>query len=186
MLFYITLLKVMQVVFCINLSQKVWSTIMILPIMVFSWIRNLDNLAPLALVANIGIFFGLFVIIGDEIYKLSGASSDGAAVLDTSSDHPIQPYGGFIATCVFLGNAIYSFEGIGVVSCVVVVTMYRYRGNHLGTSPREQDEEARECQESGVWWDDFHSEPVCILQSLGVLGVWTQGTVLHPSQPLRH
>ncbi len=104
----------MEVTYCIHWSHNVWTAIMIIPITTFSWIRNLDNLAPLSLIANVGIFFGIFVIVCDEIYKLTTSGPDSAAVLQTDSN--LVPYGTFISTCVFFGNAMYSFEGIGVVS----------------------------------------------------------------------
>ena len=95
-------------------SPKVYTAIMILPIVIFSWIRNLDSLAPLSVVANICMWFGLGVVIYDEISRLSTTGQNGAAVNNDKGS--LIGFGTFISISLFLGNAMYSFEGIGIVS----------------------------------------------------------------------
>ena len=111
----------MKDAYCIDWDIRAWMAIMIPPIIIFSWISNLDSLAPLALLANIGIFFGLFVIIGDELFKLSTKEA-----IVTKEPEKLSAYGSFIHTCVFFGNAIYSFEGIGVVSQLTGISLPKY------------------------------------------------------------
>lgn len=110
--------QIMNVVYCIDLDHRIWSAILIPIITIFSWIRNLDNLAPLSLVANVGIFFGIFVITCDELYKLSTHGEDQAVITKDSSQ--LNASTSFLKTCLFFGNAIYTFEGIGVVSVHLV------------------------------------------------------------------
>ena len=97
--------------YCIEWSIKAWIAIIILPIILFSWIRNLDNLAPLSTLANMCILVGLAVILYDEIYQLvtSGSSAVPVASGKVNSFDTIQPL------ALFFGTAIFSFEGIGVV-----------------------------------------------------------------------
>ena len=78
-------------------------------VVVFCWIRNLDSLAPLAMVANICIIFGLSVILYDCFYLVGERK---AAVNTFGVDAVIL---GGTAIPVFFGNAVYAFEGIGVV-----------------------------------------------------------------------
>ena len=101
----------------LNLSTQIWILILIPLVTVFCWIRNLDSLAPLAAVANICIIFGLSVILYDCFYLVGKRK---AAV----NTHGVDPFilGG-TAIPVFFGNAVYAFEGIGVVKCMKKSTM---------------------------------------------------------------
>ena len=93
----------------LSLSTQVWIVILIPLVTVFCWIRNLDSLAPLATVANICIIFGLSVILYDCFYLIGEQK---AAVNTYGVDAFIL---GGSAIPVFFGNAVYAFEGIGVV-----------------------------------------------------------------------
>ena len=58
-------------VFCdafgIHIDRHGWIAILILPMVVLSWIRNLDELASLSMVANICIGCALLIILYEEI-----------------------------------------------------------------------------------------------------------------------
>ena len=59
-------------VFCsafgVQLGTRPWIAIIILPIIVFCWIRNLEDLTPFSTVANICILLSLAIILYQEIY----------------------------------------------------------------------------------------------------------------------
>lgn len=101
----------MSTTFCIDLDTKIWIATAILPIILFSWIKNLDHLAPLSALANICILLGLCVIFYDEIFHVFTHGSTKAAVRTST----LKPYGTVIKTALFFGNAIFSFEAIGAV-----------------------------------------------------------------------
>lgn len=77
---------------------------------VFSWIRNLDNLAPLSMFANLCIVFGLIIIIYAEVSKFAHSE----AQVQTNEKGLVRYRVAGMA--LFFGNAVFSFEGIGVVS----------------------------------------------------------------------
>lgn len=58
-------------VFCealaVTIGKEAWIAIIIIPVVVFCWIRNLESLAPFSLVANLCILFCLAVIFYEEI-----------------------------------------------------------------------------------------------------------------------
>ena len=93
----------------VHISTQVWIAILIPLVVIFGWIRNLDSLAPLATVANICYIFGLSVILYDCFYLVGERK---AAVNTVGVDAVIL---GGSAIPVFFGNAVYAFEGIGVV-----------------------------------------------------------------------
>lgn len=102
----------MSTTFCIDFDTKIWIATAILPVIIFSWIKNLDHLAPLSALANICILLGLCVIFYDEIFHLFTNGSTKAAVRTSK----LRPYGSsVIKTALFFGNAIFSFEAIGAV-----------------------------------------------------------------------
>ena len=113
----------MSQTYCIDWSIKAWIAIIILPIILFSWIRNLDNLAPLSTLANICILVGLAVILYDEIYRLVTNGSSAAAV-ETGT---VDSYGTIQPLALFFGTAIFSFEGIGVVCIKYVLYLLPYQ-----------------------------------------------------------
>ena len=92
-----------------DLSTQVWIVILIPLIVIFCWIRNLDSLAPLATVANICIIFGLAVILYDCFYLVG----EHKAAVNTVGVDAVMLGGSAIP--LFFGNAVYAFEGIGVV-----------------------------------------------------------------------
>ena len=96
-------------------AVKYWIVIIVGPMIVFSWIRNLDNLAPLSMFANLCILVGLAMIVYAEVRKFvqSDATVEtGKLEIWHMSDLPL-----------FFGNAVFSFEGIGVVSCLMIITI---------------------------------------------------------------
>ena len=54
-------------VFCtsfdVHLDQRVWIAILLVPVVVLSWIRNLEELSPFSLIANFCILFSMCVIL---------------------------------------------------------------------------------------------------------------------------
>lgn len=88
-----------------------WMVIFILPIVLFCWIRNLKNLAPLSAAANIAVFSAIVVVFYAEIHRLA---SSNAAVMKKESELVVvaSPLG----VVLFFGNAFVIFEGVGVVS----------------------------------------------------------------------
>lgn len=127
--FPFSLLQLLDQAYCLNVSKEAWIAAVILPVMIFCWIRNLDNLAPLSIIANVAIFVGLVFIFYDEFFRLTTSDDEYKAPFrlhdipfnnsgdsDSSSMTQLHSFGSIIGTSLFFGNVVYSFEGIGVVS----------------------------------------------------------------------
>ena len=48
-------------------NPQIWIAILVVPIVVLSWIRNLDELSSFSMVANICILIALVIIFFDEV-----------------------------------------------------------------------------------------------------------------------
>ncbi|XP_064404881.1 proton-coupled amino acid transporter 1-like [Halichondria panicea] len=97
-----------------------WIAVIIIPIVVFCWIRNLESLSPFSIIANACIVISLIVILYDEIYRfLSPDPKFKAAALHprnaTTGEGIVMIPQSITTAALFFGNAIYSFEGIGMV-----------------------------------------------------------------------
>jgi proton-coupled amino acid transporter len=110
--FYSVTITVLQVMDYYNaeLDIHVHMTVILLPMMLSCWIRDLKYLVPLSLFANFAMTFGIAV----TLYYMS-------------QDLPALSTREFIAPWtkipLFFGTAIYSFEGIGLV-CLVWFGLY--------------------------------------------------------------
>lgn len=93
-----------------ELDERVWIAILLPLVIVFCWIRNLDALFPFSTVANLCIFFGLAVILYYVFYLFVDKE---AKVFDESEVVAVKVGG--TALPFFFGNALYSYEGIGMV-----------------------------------------------------------------------
>lgn len=82
--------------------------IVTLAIIVLSWIRNLDHLAPLSLIGNICLFVGISVVLFDEVDRL--ATHRAAVYTDT-----FQPARFDLSLALFIGTVFFTFESIGSV-----------------------------------------------------------------------
>ena len=103
------------------IGYRAWIAILIPFVVIFCWIRNLDELTPFSLVANICILFSLAVIVYEEIYQLfvSNDPTEMAAIRTT----PLYLGPASITTLAFyFGGVMFSFEGIGVVSIIECAT----------------------------------------------------------------
>lgn len=67
MLLYIVPLQVFGDAFGIYINRHGWIAILILPMVILCWIRNLDELASLSMVANLCIGFALLIIFYAEV-----------------------------------------------------------------------------------------------------------------------
>lgn len=105
--------QVMFMAFGLDLSETQWIAILILPVVVFSWIRDLDQLSYFSMLANLAILFSLGVIFYDEIYRLTTSNASYQAQIRTTN---LPESTGAISVATFLGSAVFAFEGIGVVS----------------------------------------------------------------------
>lgn len=74
------------------------------------WIRELEELTPFSLIANLCIFLSLGVIFYEIAYQMYGKGVEIAAVR-TEHLKAIN----FAKLPLFFGTAVYAFEGIGVV-----------------------------------------------------------------------
>lgn len=93
-----------------ELDERIWIAILLPLVIVFCWIRNLDTLFPFSTVANLCIFFGLGVILYYVFYLFVDKE---AKVFDESKVVAVKVSG--TALPFFFGNALYSYEGIGMV-----------------------------------------------------------------------
>ena len=92
------------------LDERIWIAILLPLVIAFCWIRNLDTLIPFSTVANLCIFFGLGVILYYMFYLFVEKE---AKVFDESE--VVAAKVGGTALPFFFGNALYSYEGIGMV-----------------------------------------------------------------------
>ena len=98
--------------FDVHLSDQVWIAILILPLILFTWIRNLDTLAIFSAIANLCIVFSLVVIFYEEVYRFTTDYPPEKAAVRTES-FPLFTLG---SLPLFFGTAVYAYEGIGAVS----------------------------------------------------------------------
>lgn len=94
----------------VPLDKRVWIGILLPLVILFSWIKNLDTLVPFSLVANFCIFFGL----GAILYYIFYLFVEKTAEVFDSGEVVAVSIGGTVLP-VFFGNALYSYEGIGMV-----------------------------------------------------------------------
>ncbi|XP_034230033.1 proton-coupled amino acid transporter-like protein pathetic isoform X1 [Thrips palmi] len=88
--------------FWIDLDVQVYLGLLLIPMIVLNWVKNLKYLAPVSLFASILTITGLGITF---FYMLQGLPR-------TSSVHAFAPWH---KLPLFFGTAIYAFEGIGVV-----------------------------------------------------------------------
>ncbi|KAK9885665.1 hypothetical protein WA026_012428 [Henosepilachna vigintioctopunctata] len=77
-------------------------TIILVPMVLLNWIRNLKFLTPFSLIASILMSVGLIIIFGYLLNNIPPISG-------------IQEFGVSKDLALFFGTAVYAFEGIGVV-----------------------------------------------------------------------
>jgi len=95
----------------LELSIRIWIVIVLPIVVVFTWVRNLDTLAPLSFVGNIGLVFGLGSIL---YYIINKMAEKKAAVF-----HDNQVHAAILSTTglpIFFGNALFTYEAIGMVT----------------------------------------------------------------------
>lgn len=102
--------QVFSTAFNISIDCRVWMVIMLAPVILFSWIRNLDTLASFSSIANICIVFSLLVILYEEFYRFTTGSEASKAAVRVVSLPYVTPE----TLPLFFGTAVYAYEGIGV------------------------------------------------------------------------
>lgn len=109
----IVTLQVLSLAFDLDFHENELIAMLILPVVVCSWIRDLDKLSYYSMLANLALLFSLVVIFYDEIYHLITTDPAYAAQIKETGLPAVK---GAISVATFLGGAVYAFEGIGVVS----------------------------------------------------------------------
>uniref|UniRef100_A0A1X7UTD8 Uncharacterized protein n=2 Tax=Amphimedon queenslandica TaxID=400682 RepID=A0A1X7UTD8_AMPQE len=110
--------EIVQETYCIHYDKRIWILIILIPVILLSWIRNLDHLSSLSMLANLCILFGLAVIIYDEISQLVNGRAE------VVQPHPqLDSFGTAEKLALFFGNALFSYEAIGVQSCTLMMNV---------------------------------------------------------------
>jgi len=103
----------MSSAFDLSLGPRVWIAVILPLVIICCWIRNLDDLASISMVANVCILFCLAVILYEEIYQFVSQDPEETAAIRTGKVNwgpdPV------LGLALYFGSAIYAFEGIGVV-----------------------------------------------------------------------
>lgn len=97
----------------LELSIRVWIVIILPFVVVFTWIRNLDTLAPLSFVGNIGLVFGL----GSILFYIINKMAERKAIVS----HDAEAHAAILSMTglpVFFGNALFTYEAIGMVPMI--------------------------------------------------------------------
>lgn len=98
-----------------QIGYRAWIAILLPFVVIFCWIRNLDELTPFSTIANLCILFSLAVILYEEIYQLFVSSDQNEMAKIRTTALYLGP-SSVIALAFYFGGVMYSFEGIGVVS----------------------------------------------------------------------
>lgn len=99
----------------LELPTRVWMLIMLPIVIIFTWIKNLDALAPLSFVANVGLVFG----IGSVLFYLTDKMIEQKAAIFHDSDVNSTLQAATLTMSglpLFFGNVLFTFEAIGLVS----------------------------------------------------------------------
>ena len=119
---FVVIVVVIQVVcraFGLSWDPKIWILVILPFVIVFSWIRNLDDLTPFSMIGNLCILFSLIVITYEEIYLFASHDPmEMAAIRQGNANNAkvnLGPTSG-LGIALYFGGVIFSFEGIGVVS----------------------------------------------------------------------
>ena len=110
------LLCVSQVIgtYWVTLDVHAWLAILLVPMILLNWIKNLKYLAPVSMFAALLTSTGLGITF---FYMIQGLPK-------TSSVRMVAPWH---ELPLFFGTAIYAFEGIGVVSNANLSKLFRTR-----------------------------------------------------------
>ncbi|CAI8033134.1 Proton-coupled amino acid transporter 1 [Geodia barretti] len=104
--------QVLEDVYGVSLRKEVAIAIFVPLVIVATWIRNLDELAPLSTIANICIAFSLLVIVYDEMERFLTDREDIKAAVRVPGGVKLATYQ---TLPLFFGGVAFAFEGIGVV-----------------------------------------------------------------------
>lgn len=104
--------QVLDDVYGVSLNKEVVIAIFVPLVVMATWIRNLDELAPFSTIANICIAFSLLVILYDEIEKFVTKQEDDKAAVRVHDGVELATYK---TLPLFFGGVAFAFEGIGVV-----------------------------------------------------------------------
>lgn len=104
--------QVLEEVYCVTLKKEIAIAIFVPLVIVGTWIRNLDELAPLSTIANICIGFSLLVIVYDEMERFLTDREDIRAAVRVPGGVELATYK---TLPLFFGGVSFAFEGIGVV-----------------------------------------------------------------------
>lgn len=111
--------QVIQEAYHLEWSQQVWIAFLILPLVLFSWIRNLDHLSPLSFVANVCLLVGILVILYDEVDHLvthrAAIFMSNATATHHKSPHVLYPAQFDLSLALFFGSVAFTYEAIGIV-----------------------------------------------------------------------
>ena len=105
------LLQVFREAFQVHISMEVWIAIVLPLVILCCWIRDLDNLTPFSLVANLCILFSISVIFYQIIFRLASDHGDQEAAVNKGEVTAFY----FVNFPLFFGSAVFAFEGIGMV-----------------------------------------------------------------------
>ena len=105
-------MQVFIAAFDADMPDQVWIAILILPLILFTWIRNLDTLAIFSAIANLCIVFSLIVIFYEGMYRFTTDYPPEKAAVRTES----LPLFTFQSLPLFFGTAVFAYVGIGTVS----------------------------------------------------------------------
>ena len=100
-------------------DPRAWILVILPFVIVFSWIRNLDDLTPFSMIGNLCILFSLFVITYEEIYLFASHDPmEMAAIRPGNANNAKVNLGptSALGVALYFGGVVFSFEGIGVVS----------------------------------------------------------------------
>ena len=96
-------------------NHQNWILVILPFVVIFSWIRNLDDLTPFSMMGNLCILFSLFVITYEEIYLFASSDPREMAAIRRPGDVSLGPKNAS-GIALYFGGVIFAFEGIGVVS----------------------------------------------------------------------